>query len=79
MTAISGHDPLDPDIDAAVRAALEVLADLTRSVTDIALPGVDSYTALSAETFQYHAMLLADPDAKPALAAMICAGAPDQP
>ena len=97
MTAISGHDPLDPvsiradtprmtesigtdvtalrigvprtpfyqgldpEIDAAVRAALEVLRGLTRSSADVTLPGVDSSAVLWAETYQYHAALLADP------------------
>lgn len=52
---------LDPGFDAALRAALDVLRGLTRNMADVVLPGVDSYTVLSAETFQYHAALLADP------------------
>ena len=55
------YESLDPEIDAAVRAALEILGVLTRSIGDVILPAVDSYTALSAETYQYHAALLADP------------------
>ena len=34
---------------------------LTRSIADVTLPGVDSFAVLSAETYQYHAALLADP------------------
>ena len=52
---------LDPEIDTAVRTTLEVLGGLTRSIADVALPGVDSFAVLSAETYQYHAALLADP------------------
>jgi aspartyl-tRNA(Asn)/glutamyl-tRNA(Gln) amidotransferase subunit A len=52
---------LDPDIESAVRAALEVLGSLTRSIADVPLPGVDSFAVLSAEIFEYHAALLADP------------------
>lgn len=52
---------LDPEIEAAVRAALEVLGGLTRSIADVSLPDVDSLAVLSAEIFQYHATLLADP------------------
>ena len=36
------YQSLDPEIDAAVRAALEVLRGLTRSTADVTLPGVDS-------------------------------------
>ena len=52
---------IDPEIDAAVGAALEVLGGLARSIADVSLPGVDSFAVLSAEIFQYHAALLADP------------------
>ena len=55
------YESLDPDTDAAMRAALQVLAGLTRSTVDTTLPGIDSFAVLSAETFQYHAALLADP------------------
>jgi aspartyl-tRNA(Asn)/glutamyl-tRNA(Gln) amidotransferase subunit A len=55
------YQSLDPEIDAAVRAALEVLGGLTRSIADVTLPGVDSFAVLSAETFQYHAAMVADP------------------
>jgi aspartyl-tRNA(Asn)/glutamyl-tRNA(Gln) amidotransferase subunit A len=55
------YESLDPGIDAAVRAALEVLRGLTRSMVDVTLPGVDSLAVLWAETYQYHAALLADP------------------
>jgi len=52
---------LDPEFEAAIRAALDVLRGLTGSMADVVLPAIDSYTVLSAETFQYHAALLADP------------------
>ena len=55
------YESLDPEIDAAIRTALEVLRGLTRSIADVSLPIVDSYTALAAETYQYHAALIADP------------------
>ena len=55
------YQSLDPEIDAALRAALEVLGGLTHSMADVLLPEVDSFAVLSAETFQYHAALLADP------------------
>ena len=55
------YQSLDPEIDAAVRTALEVLRGLTRSIADVTLPGVDSFAVLWAETYQYHAALLADP------------------
>jgi aspartyl-tRNA(Asn)/glutamyl-tRNA(Gln) amidotransferase subunit A len=54
-------DGLDPQIEVAVHAALDVLRGLTRSMVDVDLPNVDSYTVLSAETYQYHAKLIADP------------------
>jgi aspartyl-tRNA(Asn)/glutamyl-tRNA(Gln) amidotransferase subunit A len=55
------YQSLDVEIEAAVRTALEVLRGLTRSIADVTLPGVDSLAVLSAETYQYHAALLADP------------------
>ena len=55
------YESVDPEIDAAVRAALEVLRGLTRSVADVSLPAVDSFAVLSGETYEYHAALLADP------------------
>ncbi|HXC58464.1 MAG TPA: amidase, partial [Steroidobacteraceae bacterium] len=55
------YESLDPEIEAATRTALEVLKGLTRSTADVSLPGVDSLAVLVAETYQYHAALVADP------------------
>jgi aspartyl-tRNA(Asn)/glutamyl-tRNA(Gln) amidotransferase subunit A len=55
-------DQLDPEIDAAVSAALEVLVDLTAGPTrDVSIAAPDTYALLDAETYAYHAPLLADP------------------
>ncbi|MDR2214901.1 MAG: amidase [Nevskiaceae bacterium] len=55
-------EDLDPQIDAAVRAALEVLVSLTGVPTrDVSLSVPDTYALLDAETYTYHAPLLADP------------------
>jgi aspartyl-tRNA(Asn)/glutamyl-tRNA(Gln) amidotransferase subunit A len=52
---------LDPDIDAATQRAIALLADMTRGVVDVKLAAVDSFPALSAEIYHYHARLVADP------------------
>ncbi len=55
-------EQLDPEIDAAVRAALEVLVGLTGA--DARRAGSrrpTTYALLDAETYAYHAPLLADP------------------
>ena len=52
---------LDPDIEAATQSAIELLARLTRGVTEVKVPLVDSFPVLSAEIYQYHARLVADP------------------
>jgi aspartyl-tRNA(Asn)/glutamyl-tRNA(Gln) amidotransferase subunit A len=58
---------LDPEIDAAVRAALDVLAGLTAGqLRDVNIAAPDTYALLDAETYAYHAPLLAD-EAKRAL------------
>jgi aspartyl-tRNA(Asn)/glutamyl-tRNA(Gln) amidotransferase subunit A len=54
-------EDLDPEIAAATDAAIGVLMGITRSRADAALPPVDSLAVLSAETYEYHAPLLADP------------------
>ncbi len=64
------YEGLDPEVDAAVQTALAVLRTLAGAVSEVELPGVNSYDVLSAETYQYHAALLADP-AKRALYAPI--------
>jgi aspartyl-tRNA(Asn)/glutamyl-tRNA(Gln) amidotransferase subunit A len=52
---------LDPEVDAAMQAALGVLRTLGGTTREVELPGVDSYALLAAETYEYHAPLLADP------------------
>jgi aspartyl-tRNA(Asn)/glutamyl-tRNA(Gln) amidotransferase subunit A len=51
---------LHPDIEAAVKAALTRLGGMTRAVTDVDLPAVDSFAVLGAEIYEYHAPLVAD-------------------
>jgi aspartyl-tRNA(Asn)/glutamyl-tRNA(Gln) amidotransferase subunit A len=51
---------LHPEIESAVRAALEVLEGLTASVEDVEVPNVDTFAVLSAEIYEYHAPLLED-------------------
>jgi aspartyl-tRNA(Asn)/glutamyl-tRNA(Gln) amidotransferase subunit A len=53
---------LDPEIDAAVRSAIEVLVRLTAGPTrDVGIAAPETYALLDAETYAYHAPLLADP------------------
>jgi aspartyl-tRNA(Asn)/glutamyl-tRNA(Gln) amidotransferase subunit A len=52
---------LDADIAAAADTALGVLRGLAREIREVELPPVDSYDALSAETYAYHLPLLKDP------------------
>ncbi len=55
-------EQLDPEIDAAVRAALDVLVSLTAGPTqDVTFAAPDTYALLDAETYAYHAPLLEDP------------------
>lgn len=54
-------EQLDPDIDAALKRALEVLVGLTRPMRDVTISTPDTYALLDAETYAYHAPLLADP------------------
>jgi aspartyl-tRNA(Asn)/glutamyl-tRNA(Gln) amidotransferase subunit A len=51
---------LDPEIDAAVSRAIEVLVGLTRQTRDVTIAAPDTYALLDAETYAYHAPLLAD-------------------
>jgi aspartyl-tRNA(Asn)/glutamyl-tRNA(Gln) amidotransferase subunit A len=53
-------DELDPEIDAAVRAAIEVLVGLTGPTREARIAAPDTYALLDAETYAYHAPLLAD-------------------
>ena len=54
-------EDLDPEIDAAVRAAIDVLVGLTGPTRDVSVAAPDTYALLDAETYAYHAPLLADP------------------
>jgi aspartyl-tRNA(Asn)/glutamyl-tRNA(Gln) amidotransferase subunit A len=54
-------DELDPEIAAAVQAALDVLVGLTGPTRDVSVTAPDTYALLDAETYAYHAPLLADP------------------
>ncbi len=55
---------LDTEIGAAVDNAIAVLRKVTRSVTDVTLPAVDTLPALLAEIYAYHAAYVADPERK---------------
>ena len=52
---------LDPEIAAAIDAALATLKSMTRGLTEVAVPAVDSFALLMAEVYEYHAPLVADP------------------
>jgi aspartyl-tRNA(Asn)/glutamyl-tRNA(Gln) amidotransferase subunit A len=52
---------LDADTEQAVQGAITLLKGMTRGVADVELPDVNSFPVLSAEIYQYHARLLADP------------------
>jgi aspartyl-tRNA(Asn)/glutamyl-tRNA(Gln) amidotransferase subunit A len=54
-------EDLDPEIADATNAALAVLKGMTRGLTDIELPTIDSSVVSNAETYAYHAPLAADP------------------
>jgi len=53
-------DKLDPQIEAAVEAAIEVLKGMTASVEDVTMPATNGFSALSleGETTAYHQELL---------------------
>jgi aspartyl-tRNA(Asn)/glutamyl-tRNA(Gln) amidotransferase subunit A len=53
-------EQLDPEIDSAVKAAIEVLVGLTGPTRDVNIAAPDTYALLDAETYAYHAPLLAD-------------------
>ena len=54
-------EQLDPEVDAAVRVAIDVLVGLTGPTRDVTVAAPDTYALLDAETYAYHAPLLADP------------------
>ncbi len=51
---------LDPEIAAATDSAVARLKSMTRGVTEVAVPAVDSFAVLNAEIYDYHAPLVAD-------------------
>jgi aspartyl-tRNA(Asn)/glutamyl-tRNA(Gln) amidotransferase subunit A len=53
-------EQLDPEIDAAIARAVEVLVGLTGPTRDVTLTAPETYALLDAETYAYHAPLLAD-------------------
>jgi aspartyl-tRNA(Asn)/glutamyl-tRNA(Gln) amidotransferase subunit A len=56
------YQGLDPEVASAVDQALAQLRRMTAGSTDVELPAVDyAYTVLGAETYEYHAKMLADP------------------
>jgi aspartyl-tRNA(Asn)/glutamyl-tRNA(Gln) amidotransferase subunit A len=55
------YSELDPEFEHAMQSALAVLQGMTRGVADAELAPVDSLAALSAEIYQYHARMFADP------------------
>ncbi len=52
---------LDPEIDAAMRGAIDVLVGLTGPTRDVEVTTPETYALLDAETYAYHAALVADP------------------
>ena len=54
-------EDLDPEIASATDAAVVTLKGMTRGLTDVALPAVDSFPVLNAEIYEYHATMVADP------------------
>jgi len=56
------YDGLAPEVATAVDSALGVLRGATAGTTNVELPDVGyAYTVLAAETYEYHAQMLADP------------------
>ena len=56
------YQGLDPEVASAVEAALEQLKRMTAGSSEVALPAVAyAYTVLGAETYEYHAKMVADP------------------
>ena len=53
-------EQLDAEIDAAAASAIEVLVGLTGPTRDVTIATPDTYALLDAETYAYHAPLLAD-------------------
>ena len=52
---------VDAEIVAVTERAIGTLRGLTASVTDVVMPPLDTFAVLSAEIYEYHAPLLADP------------------
>jgi aspartyl-tRNA(Asn)/glutamyl-tRNA(Gln) amidotransferase subunit A len=51
-------EQLDPEIEAAVNQAIEVMRKLTASVQDVELPAFEPQTVIDAEAYAYHAGFL---------------------
>jgi aspartyl-tRNA(Asn)/glutamyl-tRNA(Gln) amidotransferase subunit A len=55
---------LDTEIGAAVQQAIELIGKMTRTVTDVKLPAVDTLPVVLAEIYAYHAAYVADAERK---------------
>jgi aspartyl-tRNA(Asn)/glutamyl-tRNA(Gln) amidotransferase subunit A len=53
---------LNGEIEAAAHSAIALLGKMTRSTTDVSLPGIDTGAVLLAESHAVHAAYLADPE-----------------
>jgi aspartyl-tRNA(Asn)/glutamyl-tRNA(Gln) amidotransferase subunit A len=53
-------EDLDPDVDAAMDVALEVLRGLVAGMCEVELAGPDTYPVLAADAYAYHAAFVAD-------------------
>jgi len=54
-------DALEPDIERATRAAVDVIRDLAGATRDVDLPPAPGFAVLLAEAYAYHAPYLDDP------------------
>jgi aspartyl-tRNA(Asn)/glutamyl-tRNA(Gln) amidotransferase subunit A len=55
---------LDPEIGAAIEKAIAVITKMSRTVTEVKLPAVDTFSVLLAEIYAYHAGHVADEQRK---------------
>src|SRR5262249_39284369 len=56
------YQGLDPEVAATVESAVGVLRGMTAGTSDAELPEIGyAYTVLAAETYEYHAKMVADP------------------
>ena len=54
-------EDLDPDVEAAMEAALDVMGGLSASLRDVSLPQPPDFTVLLAEAYAWHRRYLDDP------------------